>query len=290
MKQIYIAMQQNPEYQISDLYSDEFDERNVYENMVITGNREYESYGQDLLYEINKFHNNYEELFDIINIDEEEMSNNEKIAELKLYFPHCTENISAWKEAINTENNEDFLEALTGKKYYSRELHGCSQSDWNTLYYPEGTDEKTIYDIETRYFNLGSEWYITTNDPDEEEYNIYTTSYNEEDIRKEIADYLDADPDQIVLRKYSGEDQNFTSNFEEFGIETEKKDLFVADLGHLFNKYGVSNIETLRYIRKNESEDEYVEVNSNNKTYKINITGDNNLAIAYDVIKAIFNR
>ena len=44
--------------------------------------------------------------------------------------------------------------------YHSAEIHGASQGDCASCYYPEGTDEEVIRILEAAFFNLGDEVFI----------------------------------------------------------------------------------------------------------------------------------
>lgn len=287
-KSIIIAEELGPECRNSDLDSFDFEEDGIYDGLVITGNKAFNFYG-DHLDDISKVTDD-DEIYDIVY--DETLSDDEKIHEIKSIFPGCSTDIEDWKKAVDIDpvNIADILTAITGKPYDSVEIDGCVQSEWQNLYYPEGTSESLIEEVRIKYFNLGTEWLVTINDDSEyvskeNKYYIYTTSYGEEEIKQEIADEFDVSTEQIILRQYQGVDYGFTPKYIEKGGDSEKKDLFVEDLCHLLKKYGVE-INDLSYHQNSDYNNEFVKiVTTGGREVLTNVTGDNNLALGFDVLK-----
>lgn len=103
------------------------------------------------------------------------------------------------------------LSIVTGKEWDYKTIRGSSQSDWNEVYYPVKEWSKAALDVfEIEYFNEGTEWIVHkgTNMPkspeDIEGYSIYCTSWNDEGIKKEIAESEGESPESVVLYVFDG--------------------------------------------------------------------------------------
>lgn len=103
----------------------------------------------------------------------------------------------------------DVLSIVTAEKWDYRQINGCCQSDWNYVYYPvqywtkEGLDA-----FETMYFNTGSEWVIHDEETEPESpedisgYSVYCISWNDEGIKKELAEAAGVEPEEIIMYAY----------------------------------------------------------------------------------------
>lgn len=100
------------------------------------------------------------------------------------------------------------LSIVTGRKWDYRMICGCVQREWNYIYYPvDEWSEAALKAFEAEYFNTGSEWIVDEGDfnPDEDNpeeisgYSIYCTSWNDESIKKEIADSAGVNVDDVIL-------------------------------------------------------------------------------------------
>lgn len=103
------------------------------------------------------------------------------------------------------------LTVVTGYKWESRQICGCCQSDWNTVYYPvDQWSSEALSSFEVEYFNTGSEWIIHDEEwrpetPDEiTGYSVYCTSWNDEGIRKELANAAGCTPEELIMYSYGG--------------------------------------------------------------------------------------
>ena len=104
----------------------------------------------------------------------------------------------------------EILSIVTGKKWDYKCIHGCCQSEWNTLYYPiEEMTEKGLDRFETEYFNLGSAWIIHEGDEEPQSpedirgVTLYCHSNDTEQIKAEIAEAIGEDSESVVLYKIS---------------------------------------------------------------------------------------
>lgn len=96
----------------------------------------------------------------------------------------------------------EMLSIYTGEEWETTTLRGCSQSDWQTVYYSkEQYSEEAINELEILYFNKGSEWIVhdgtePPETPDDiDGYSIYVL----DDPRKEIAAAEGVAPDKVFL-------------------------------------------------------------------------------------------
>jgi hypothetical protein len=102
------------------------------------------------------------------------------------------------------------LSVVTGSKWAHRQIRGCCQSDWNYAYYQEKDFPGGIDCIEALYFNTGSEWIVHDEgeQPEDPEdicgWGMYCFGWNDEAIKKEIAEAAGAEPGDVVLYKWSG--------------------------------------------------------------------------------------
>lgn len=220
------AKQVAPEYQESPLFlGDEF----FPDNIAVFGNRDYKEHCPDFI------NNVWEvlrqgELADVLeNIKEWAEWYKNATKAITDYLPpehgkrYSTNAIHALKNYViefsNCPCSREYeilckvLSIITGKKWDTRIINGCCQSDWNYIFYP--VDEWTKEDIEifeTEYFNTGTEWIVDDGEFDPENdipsnisgCSVYCTSWNDEGIRKEIADAKGIDPANVVLYVFEG--------------------------------------------------------------------------------------
>ena len=101
----------------------------------------------------------------------------------------------------------EVLSIVDGKTYDWTTIRGCCQGDWNYCVYPADADVKSF---EVEYFNLGSEWMVSELEEGEKEedcddgYTMYVYSWDETDMRKEIADSAGCKPENVTMYKFAG--------------------------------------------------------------------------------------
>ena len=93
------------------------------------------------------------------------------------------------------------LEALTGEKYDSREIHGCYQGEWNRAYFPVSMGDDFIEWFETAYFNNGSEWIVEDND---DRISLYSCEWSNEKVKADLANQYGVAVDQCEFYKFDG--------------------------------------------------------------------------------------
>lgn len=298
----FIVKQVPVDVQMSDFDGDDFEHGNVYENCVIVGNRDFSQYGC-LNDEIDKWNNNIDDIYDAVQ--------EKDFAFLKQMFKNGANSLKLYQKALDSKQIVDVLQAITGRIYNEWCLRGSCQSDWQYFYTPaadEYWDLNTVADLEQRYFNTGDEWQIEIN-PEligegssdaTEVVDFYTTGScglsNDAEIKKIAAEALcdyGIDPnlanvDNILVQKFVGFEQIPVYCSEDVALsETESKQEFVEKLGKLFAEYNVSQIKSLKFIDKNTRE--LVEVTDGDRVYNVAVDGDSNFAIAYDVIRTMWN-
>ena len=98
-------------------------------------------------------------------------------------------------------NDEEILQNLkkeTGKDYKQRTLRGYCQSDWQNLFFVEGTlTEKQIDYIEAYYFGMVQEYFDTV-----EECCFIVCDF--EDTKTALAEQTGEDKNNIIIKKITG--------------------------------------------------------------------------------------
>lgn len=96
------------------------------------------------------------------------------------------------------------LHLMTGKRYEKCTIRGFCQGEWQDVYFPLADYNRNDIDIlEIEYFNLGSEWNITTEE-DPDGYYKYCYKYGADAIRAEIASAEGTTPENVVLLEFDG--------------------------------------------------------------------------------------
>lgn len=101
------------------------------------------------------------------------------------------------------------LEIITGRKYEYSQICGCCQGDWQNIIYPAEYGREWLAAFETEYFNTGTEWIIHDGETPPEcpeditGFCAYCLGWSDEQIRAEIADYANGDPENVILYKFS---------------------------------------------------------------------------------------
>jgi len=210
------ARQVEPEYQESPYYM--FKDEDCYNEIIVTGNRRFigkkteefktiENYIDDAYYELCGIgaDSNFNNITELVNH----------------YFPPChkkaysTKEIKRWRDAltyiVENENVENYycemLSLYTGIEYSYADIRGCSQGDWNGLYYPTSYSDDFVKTFEIEYFNTGTEVIIHDEEfePENEEdisgYALYCYTY---DIKKEIAEHCNVAEDDVIFYEVCG--------------------------------------------------------------------------------------
>ncbi|MGF6375028.1 hypothetical protein M2140_000062 [Clostridiales Family XIII bacterium PM5-7] len=174
----YYLAQVDPEKQESPLSREDFEE--LYDDVVIHGNDRF--YGH-----VNEDFTEALEIAEELGEEYEQYSEQQK---------NCTA-----------------LYIKTGEHWMCQGICGSCQSDWNYIYYPVGKySQKDILDISAMYFNTGTEWIVAEEDYDPDEdcpndiwgHSVYSVEVLPSKIREDIAMYLGADEDDIVLYEFDG--------------------------------------------------------------------------------------
>lgn len=220
------ARQINPQYQDSRIFDDD---GNGVEYINVWGNRDYQSRTSSVFDRVRECLNAGELADDIKAIMEKnpyaiygnvtEAINNQlwrddgktygtrqigKLKQLVLRYNDCD---SSEKDQILV----DVLSIVTGEEWDYKEIHGYCQGEWNTVYYPvRWWTKESLEAFETMYFNTGSEWIVHDGDTEPtspEEIDgcaYYCVSWNDEGIKKELAEVAGGNAEDVVLYKYAG--------------------------------------------------------------------------------------
>lgn len=93
---------------------------------------------------------------------------------------------------------------ITGQKWKYKQISGCCQSEWNYIYYrPDEWTAKALEYFEIEYFNIGNEWRIEDEEGDDME-NVYTHEWNDDERKREIAENIGVNPDEVTLYLFDG--------------------------------------------------------------------------------------
>ena len=228
------ARQVNPEYQ--DCYT--FD--CLTDDIAIFGNRDFVEHIPDDVLNVKKVLEAGELAAELEYLEEKRFSyaayNNATEAILDYLPPihkprYSTKEIHKIKEALSNyaearrsiEEESAFLRVLsivTGKEWLGRQITGCVQCEWNNVFYQTDSWSRSAIDaLEVEYFNNGSEWIVqddgeTPESPEAVEgFSLYCVSWDDEEIRKEIANAACCDPCDVIMYKWAGEKR--TAVYEE---------------------------------------------------------------------------
>lgn len=95
------------------------------------------------------------------------------------------------------------LSIVTGQEWKYKQISGCGQSDWNYIYYrPDEWTEKALEYFEIEYFNTGEDWRIEDEEGNEEF--VYTHEWKDDEKKREIAENIGANPEDITLYFFDG--------------------------------------------------------------------------------------
>jgi hypothetical protein len=103
------------------------------------------------------------------------------------------------------------LGMLTGRRWDWCTLRGCCQSDWQECIYPaDDWDGESLERLEAEYFNTGTEWIIHDEETppecpeDVSGFSGYCTAWNDDGIKREIAEAVGGSPADVILYKFTG--------------------------------------------------------------------------------------
>ena len=214
------AKQVAPEYQESPLFMGEWPE-----NVYIFGNRHYNDHGGDYIEKIkDSMYDAANELNSLPLGSSYYTSFIDIIADLLPAPEHKKEYSRAdrlkWRALLlnfdagaisDDDATTAALELITGDKYDAATIRGCCQGDWNNVIYPTKYGREWLENFEIEYFNLGAEWQINEGSADSDDnFYIYTYSWNDDGQRAEIAAAAGVDPSDVVLYIFDGYTQTAT--------------------------------------------------------------------------------
>ena len=219
-KKIY-ARQIDPEYQESPFYLTDGED---YYDVIFDGNRDYKSRTTDEYEKIKNGINNM--LGEIESITENDGYSYYRT--ITKYFNtefkpthkdrYNSREVHKWKAIANEyqicKSSDEWkpickaLTLMTGYPYETTTIRGCSQSDWQDIYYPSDIyNAKSIGYLEVDYFNTGSEWEIHEGDDEIEDaddvrgYTMYCYTYRP---IEEIAAEMNVLPENVIAWEHDG--------------------------------------------------------------------------------------
>ena len=239
MKKYYVAKQIAPEHQESPMFiCGTFENFETWEDISFLGNhdlRERESdHLHNLLDVIDDACNAFYELEN--NIESSYYDTLEEIIldffcapcggmekeKAKDHHDEWKEVFTSWPDSRNNEEKEIICHALalmTGKEYDWKTIRGCCQGDWQEIYFPsEEYSKKSLEVLEAEYFNTGMEFSVHEepvfiHEGEEEKaadlaeedsftFSVYCTAWNEEEIKKQLADAIGCDPAEVLYFEF----------------------------------------------------------------------------------------
>lgn len=207
----WYAVQVPPQDQESD-----FDDI-MMDGVVICGNKNFTAVGTELLED---YRDKFAEIDDIF---DEGVSAEKRNQVFLKKFPHATKDVcERITNLIETGRNTSdeyvclALQALTGKTYESTSVYGCTQGEWQNIYFPSSEwNESQIQDLGIRYFNNGTSWYcVEASDVHSENpesiyecfggFYHYSTEWNQEKIQQDLADNVGCAPEELKMFLFAG--------------------------------------------------------------------------------------
>ena len=225
----YVCRQINPEYQESPMYLNGMEDDVIYAGLFLVPVRgcvgirekELENIRQNMEDVISEYEDIQNCGYSIYYKNFTEVVND--IFPRKDGKHYNSKQIHEWKEIAENfdEDSEDYARIcslVTGAKWEYKNIRGCCQGDYaEVIYNTEMWTDKAIECIETEYFNTGSEWMcdysgiedtekITANcvDNSYDTVSVYTYSWDDDDIRQELADSIGCDVNDVVMFEYKG--------------------------------------------------------------------------------------
>lgn len=224
------ARQINPEYQESPLF---WGDESLPDDIAVFGNKNYHVHMPEVFERVKEVFDNGELVEAIEDIQGKsgfyyDFFKNITAAINDMLYPekskYSTRDIHKIKEILldeykytsNNYNNSlcDLMGVVTGKEWDWDTIRGCCQGECQDVFYPvDNWSRESIEAFETEYFNTGSEWIVSDEDidgdiipEDIDGYSIYCYSWNDEDIKAEIASAAGCAVDNVKLFKYNGYD------------------------------------------------------------------------------------
>jgi len=120
---------------------------------------------------------------------------------------YSREEVAEWQElweewdGLDPEWLARAMTLMTGNEWECGRLHGSVQRDIATVVYDTTKiDKKDLEILEIEFFNTGTDFQVEIDG--EYELNVYCYSWDEEDMKKEIADAVGCNPEDVILDTY----------------------------------------------------------------------------------------
>lgn len=225
---MYYAKQVNPEFAeswlIYDHYNKDTHERRVgfyeefyEENVIIDGNRDFVSITTSEYDNLKRLDNEFYEI-EVLLTDNDKHYWNTITDFVNAYLPktkgkYNTHEIHKWKELFNKymehweleDIAEQALELMTGKKWRSVCICGCSQGDWNNGYVSEEISKEDLRYIEICYFNTGGEYLLYESKKDMKNDNVATSFYIDSyNVKENLCLHIGCKEKDLVVYVFDG--------------------------------------------------------------------------------------
>lgn len=111
-------------------------------------------------------------------------------------------NDETYGDEVTTDELLDALKVETGEEWEVSTICGSSQGEWRRVLHRAAIREYIRGAFSIEYWNEGSEW------TDEDGCGYYVTAWNDDGIRRELAEYVGCDPEDVVLMEFDGWDRS----------------------------------------------------------------------------------
>lgn len=227
----YYATECNPESYDYRCYYDEYmaEEDNIWAG----GNsRNFGETNEDLRKDVVRaLENSYYDLFEVDDVTDED-----RVDTVRYYFKKTNKealtdyeidlltNLSRMFSTCSGSDENDIicqvLTVLHGEAFEHGVIKGCCQGDWLEIIYPESKRDLLPW-IESVWFATGTEFRITEEPVEENEVDdaiqfcAYTNLWRDADIKEWLCKEIGCNPEELVVRKISGEHHYVKYDYEE---------------------------------------------------------------------------
>lgn len=228
----YYATECNPESYDYRCYYDEYmaEEDNIWAG----GNsRNFGETNEDLRRDVVKaLENAFYDIYEADDVTEEDRidtikyyfkkKNKQSLSELEI--DELTNLVRMFNSCSYRDENDIICQVLTilhDEVFEYGVINGCCQGDWLEIIYPESKRDLIPW-IEAVWFATGTEFRVTEEPVEDEdhigdtyEYCTYTNLWRDSDIKEWLCKEIGCKPEELVVRKISGEHHYTTYDYEE---------------------------------------------------------------------------
>lgn len=181
-----------------------------WEGMAIDGNGDYPSYYCDEYIQVKSF------LEHCLSYKWQREDGNEKLIKAIQEYLNIVDDfpidkaIEIWDTLTAYDNRKkncskamvEILTLYTGHKWEVYTIRGYVQAEWQNVYYETDLFSfESIKQLQSDYFNLGTEWKI---EDENDHWFIYCYEHDDDKLKKEISDSIGYDISEIKFEKFDG--------------------------------------------------------------------------------------